>query len=482
MAYHDSRPSAAAYRASGSAVPPDRVAASDSLECVLLRATARALGARGGSEPEQPLGVSGPCAASTEREDAQVRDATRRALTAAATTGLDAEAVAAWVVGHYTPGSRRWAAGPPYPAVVVGSPHGAAAHLAATLRAPWLPAGFEFSVRWPEGVPDDPSLALEHGAGVARRVLAANPGLSVRQIHDPVLRGRAAGTTVTLSARWRRVPRAYRAFLSSCLAPAAPVLLVSDDRRWPVFDLGGGLSFQLGSPSAGLEPEDHLSAGPDLRQALRSAGADPYRWTTPKAVLTDGLAEHGPNGSFAADLARLTGLDGRSLRPVRYSRPSALSMAVAQVIRDWLIEAGKDGDRLVIGCRRTLDPAQALRAGLVPYWCESALRSEVADAELWLAGSRPFASVDVLVEPPGRLSSVIAPIPQWRALAWFGRRRGQVDRTALRSYPYGALPARHAAVVLSGHSDDLPPAPTVPPSAAVAALAGAAATAGLRVG
>jgi hypothetical protein len=482
MAFDQSSP-AAAYRSvrPGAALTADRVVTRDSLGRVMLAVAAQALGAYGGQEldrlPDPPDPGGAPSAAF---EDALAHVAAHRAVPWEATGEVDAEMIAAWIVAQYArPAGRRVAAAHPFPAAVLGSPHGSAAHLAATLGAPWLPTGFELAVTWPDGTVDDPDAALRHGIAAADRLRSANPGIAVRQVHDPVLRGRTAGTTVALFARWRRVPRAYQRFLSARLAPGAPLLVVSDVRPWPVFDLGGGLTFQLGGPTAGLEPEDYLRPGPDLGQALRLAGGEPRRWHAPRIAPADGLAEHGTEPDLIEELRRVTAGDGRPLHQVRYGRPSALSVAVAEVTRDWLAEARRDGSRLVVECGRLLDPTRALRCGLVPYWCEGALRGEVSDAEWWLAGSRRFDSVDVIVEPPGRPSSVIAPIPQWRALAWFGRRRGSVDRTALRSYPYGVLPTRHAARVLGGLHDEVSPAPSLPPLAAVTRLADVGRTLGL---
>jgi hypothetical protein len=459
---------------------PDRAVADGSLGRVLLTVTAQAVRGRANAPaarrtthtapaahgPDLVPRLSGPSgAASPADEEALARAAAHLAVPGESAGELDAGAVAGWVTGHYAPVRRRRtprteATGRAFPAVVIGSPHGSAAHLAAMLGAAWLPTGFEFSARWPDGVVDDPQRALEHGAAVARRVLDANPDLAVRQVHDPVLRGRAAGVISTLFGRWRRLPAAYREFLTTRLAPGAPVLLVRDDRRWPVFDVADRLTFQLGSPITGLEPEDHLHAGPDLRQALRHAGGEAHRWRTPAAGLVDWYAEQAPEPGFERELRALLSTTGRPLYQLRYDRPASLSVLVAEAARDWLASAGKPADRLAVGCGRQLDPGRALRAGLVPYWCESALRSEVTELEWWLAGSRRFRCVDVLVEPPGRPSSVVAPIPQWRAVAWFGAERGTVDRSALRSYPYGGLPAWHASVVLSGHLDDVPmPAP-----------------------
>lgn len=473
----------------GPALVPDAAVTQDSLGRLLLTVTARALGGAEGTSLDTLPGLSragGSTSISAEQTRAEV--CTRRALAAEAVEQVDGQDIAAWIVAQY-------GAAPlstPYPAVVIGSPHGSAAHLAATLGAPWLPSGFECSVRWPDGAVEEVGGALHHGSSVADRILAGNPDLAIRQVHDPVLRGRVAGTTVALFARWRRVPEAYRALIERRLAPGAPILLVSDDREWPALDLGGGRSFQLGCPLTGLEPEDYICPGPDLRQAVRLAGGDPYRWIPPAACLTFGPGEHSVDPEFEADLRTLAGASsgpgpdpGPELDPgpgpgsggwrverVGYPQPAALSGAVAEFVRDWLAETGRDDGRLVVECGRLLDPAPVLRAGMVPYWCEGSLRTELTEAEWWLAGSRRFHSVDVLVEPPGRPSSVIAPVPQWRAVAWFGSRHGAVDRSGLRGYPYGALPTRHASVVLGGRSGEPPEGPVEPLSGHVARLSG----------
>jgi hypothetical protein len=463
MPYDDGLPSRTHSASVGAAPATERVITPDSLGRLLVEVCSRALSGRDGQDLNQLPGLSRPRgAASLAREQALAQAASRRAVPPEAADAVSGEAVAAWVVGHYPSNG--------YPAVVIGSPHGSAAHLAVTLGAPWLPAGFELTVRWPGGAADDPSAAVEHGAAVARRLLDANPGLSARQLHDPIARGRLAGTTVTLFARWSELPAAYRGFLSDRLAAGAAVVLVRDCRRWPVYELGGRHSVQLGGPSTGLSPVEYLDVGPDLHEALRRAGGTPARWRPPAQRPTDGFAEHGPERKFDDDLRRLAASQGWPLHRALYPQPAALSAAVATVVRDWLGAAGRSADRLAVECGRLLDPGQVLRTGLVPYWCEGALRDQLTEAEWWLAGSRAFRSVDVLVEPPGRRSSAVAPVGQWNALAWFGRGRGTVDRAGVRGYPFGALPTRHATAVLSGHLEALPVPPPPTMAATLAAL------------
>lgn len=390
------------------APPPERLVRPDSRELLLLQATARVLADANtnstGSDcvPYRPL--------SPDHVDT-----------------VDPEAVAEWMVRQYPRRS--------YPGVVVGSAHGAAAHLAAALGVPWLPAAFEIAVEWPGGTTDDPPAAAEFGLRQAGRILTSDTGVCVRQVHDPV--GRSAlgapelppiGSTVSLFVRWQRLPTAYHRFFTAHLAPGADVLLVRDARTWPVVSaIGGRYTFQLGSRASGPPPTETQEDLPHEHQAY---------------------AEYGVESGFSDDLRAWTGQTGHRLRQVVFNCAAALSGSVADVYRHWLRSAGRSADRLAVECGRLLDARQVLRAGLVPYWCENALETSVTGVEWWLAGSAPFTSVQVLAEPPGVALPAVASLRQWRAVASFGTRLRVLDDTCARVYPYGPVPARHATDVL----------------------------------
>ncbi|WBB70879.1 hypothetical protein [Micromonospora sp. WMMD812] len=447
--------------ANGAGLAGDRVVSAGSTARVLVAATARAL--RGADCAD--LGHMGPVsrfpgAPEPVRRAAVTRAAGRVALTPGQTAEVDAGRVAAWFVDQYPRGS--------YPGAVLGSPHGAAVHLAVALGMPWLPASFEMTVHWAQGGVDLPGAALDHGSALAARLLAGNDDLHVRQVHCPASRGALAGATVSLAARWRTLPAAYRRFLADRLAPGAPVLLLRDARTWPVLDPGQGHSFQVGCPSSGLDPVDFHPDSHALRQVLRSAGGDAARWEPPQVSSPSGYAEHGVESGFELSARDWAGRAGRRLHRVLFPRPEALSAATADLYRRWLRAAGKTGDRLVVECGRLLDPWQVVRAGMVPYWCENATRRSVEGAEWWLAGSEPFSSVDVLPEPPGVRSPALAGLPQWLAVAGFGRRRRALDRTSARGYPVTSVPTRRATEVLRAQPYDLP---VPPPMAAAEALA-----------
>ncbi|MER7894062.1 hypothetical protein ABTX15_30030 [Micromonospora sp. NPDC094482] len=447
--------------ADGAGLAGDRVVTAGSTARVLVAATARALRGTDCADLGHPGPVSRfPGAPEPVRRAAVTRAAGRVALTVGQTAEVDAERVARWFVDQYP---RR-----AYPGAVLGSPHGAAAHLAVALGVPWLPAGFEMSVHWAQGAVDRPGAALDHGAALAARLLAGNDDLHVRQVHCPASRGALAGVTVALAARWRTLPAVYRRFLADRLAPGAPVLLLRDARTWPVLDSGQGHSFQVGCPGSGLDPVDFHPDSHALRQVLRSAGGDASCWEPPQVSSPSGYAEHGVESGFELSARDWAARGGHPLHRVLFPRPEALSAATADLYRRWLRSAGKTGNRLVVECGRLLDPWQVVRAGLVPYWCENATRRSVEGVEWWLAGSEPFSSVDVLPEPPGVRSPALAGLPQWLAVAGFGRRRRALDRTSARGYPVTSVPTRRATEVLRAQPYDLP---TPPPLAVAEALA-----------
>ncbi|ROT29867.1 hypothetical protein [Micromonospora sp. HM5-17] len=452
---------------------PERIVSPESPGRVLLGVASRATRGRDCADlGYQPLLSRFRGAPETVRRSALARAAARAAVSAAQAAALDAEQVARWVVDHYPP---RW-----YPGAVLGSPHGGAVHLAVAMGVPWLPAAFDVSVHWPGGAVDDPAGALGYGARMAAALLRANPGVRVRQVYDPAGRGVLAGSTLSLVVRWHRLPRAYREFLDSRLASGAPVLLLRDVRSWPVLDAGGGHSFQLGTPTSGLEPGDFRPDSALLRQVLPGVGGDGATGDPPDSGRP-GQAEHGVEPGFERDLLAWARVAGNPVHRVLFPEPEALSAAAADIYRDWLRGAGKSGDRCVVECGRLIDPWQVVRAGLVPYWCENATRRSVTGAEWWLAGSLPFSSLDVLPEPPGLRSPAFAGLPQWLAVASFGRRRRALDRVAARGYPVSAVATRHATEVLRNQPYDLPAPSPLRAAEVLAGLRNSGASPGLLV-
>ncbi|SDZ45239.1 hypothetical protein SAMN05444365_11811 [Micromonospora pattaloongensis] len=462
------------WLATGGVPAPQQIVSPDSHSRVLLAAAARALHGRD-CDDLRYLPTLSRFRSTPEplRRAALARAAARAAVAPDRVGDVDADRIAQWVVEQYP---QRW-----YPGVVVGSPHGGAVHLATAMGVPWLPSEFEMAVHWPHGSVDDAAGALVYGGTMADRFLPPNPALAVRQVHDPAGRGHLVGCTITLVARWRRLPDPYRRFLGACLAPAAPMLMLRDARTWPVLDAGTRHSFQVGAPASGLDPDDYVPGSERFGQVLRHTGGDRARWRAPALACPTGFAEHSVEPAFEESLRGWAEAAGSALHRVLFPRPEALSAATADLYRGWLRAAGKTGNRCVVECGRLIDPWQVVRAGMVPYWCENAARRTVAAAEWWLAGSAAFSSVDVLPEPPGLESEAVAGLAQWRAVASFGRRRAALDRVAVRGYPGSPVPTRRATEVLRGQPYDLPRPAPLPLPAALAGLRDSGTPLGLLV-
>ncbi|MFB9359905.1 hypothetical protein [Actinoplanes nipponensis] len=421
------------------ALGAERVVCPDGPERPLLEAVSRALLRRGCEDLDRVpvLGRRGNLPGDL-RGPALAYEDCAEAVPLAQVDRVDAAAVAGWVTGRYPAG--------PYPAVVLGSAHGSAAHLAAALGAPWLPTGFTVRVPWPGGSVGDWPAAMEWGAQLADLILAGNPGVTVRQVHDPAGRGPLCGATVTLHVRWQRLPAAYREFLHTGLRPGGTALTLRDTRTWPVLELTDRHSFQLGSPANGLRHEDQTVDNPSFRRLLESLGED--RWSTPHLDTPPRYAETAGEPELDSELRRFGADAARPVHRVLYPGPEVLSACVADLYREWLDSSGRDSDSCVVESGRLIDPWQVLTAGLVPYWCESAARPALDAAEWWLAGSRAFAAVTALPDPPGTICDAYAGAAQWRALTTFAGQHPHLSRTALSRYPTLPLPISHASEVL----------------------------------
>ncbi len=444
----------------------------DSLGRVLLESAARAVTGRNGADLDRVpvLGRRAEVPPDLRRK-ALACEAGVEAVPVSAVDRIDAGAIAGWIAGQYPAQA--------YPGVVLGSAHGAAVHLAAAAGVPWLPTDVAVTMPWPGGRVGAWDRAVDWGAHLAGRVLAANPDVAVRQVHDPLRRGHLCGSTVTLHLRWRQLPAAYREFLRHRLAPGAAVLHIRDIRTWPVLDVAPGHTFQIGSPAGGWPYEDFAMDNPSFRRLLEGLGGD--RWPPPAGQLRAGYAESAGEPGLDADLRRHATETGRPAHRVLYPDPAALSACVADVLRAWLRAEPGDGDECVVETGRMLDAGQVLAAGLVPYWCESASRRAVDAAEWWLAGSRPFAGITVLPEAPGTACDAHAAAAQWRSAASFARSRAYVDRLALSRYPMLPLPSSHVAYALSRSPARRPVPPPLPMARALAALRETGPAAGLFV-
>ncbi|GIJ47687.1 hypothetical protein Val02_45730 [Virgisporangium aliadipatigenens] len=329
----------------------------------------------------QLAGLYGPAPGGASGVAAVVPPGPGRAVPAARLLDLDPEAVARWLAARYP--ARL------YPAAVIGSPHGAAVHLAAALGGVWLPGGFGLRV--------EPGARVRESGGSRIRapleaLLRRHPGV---RLYESDATG-PGPSTVDLTVKWTSMPAAYTSFLRERLRPGAPVAVFADCR---------------------CRATSRISSA-HLRQ-----GREPHR---DRVDCFDFPAGTGVTSPFMRAVRRYGVDHGHPVRVMLMTEPAVLSASVANLYRGWLRGYGRPADRLVIQTGRHLAPGLVRTAGLVPYWSSALHGPDLEALEYWLAGSRPFA--DIRLPDPAGTDPEAGPTHRRRltALLGFGGSDGEL--------------------------------------------------------
>jgi hypothetical protein len=360
---------------------------------------------------------------------------------------IDAEGIAQWVVDQYQ--------GRDYPVAVVGAPSGAVLHLAAALRAPYLPQTVLVSVRDRATDPDDPAAAMTALAPTTRAVAARNPDLAVYHMHDPAQDRPMLETMAYLRLKRRRLGRTYERFLSERLAPGATIVLSECTRDWRSTTVGERAYFQFGC-LGGVPEEEYHNSGERIAHYLAEQGSPWRRWEPPKPDGRRPEAEWGFDPAIRPDVADLAARCGYHLRRLVVHEPQDGSGMVAELYRWWYRRLGLPGDRLLVETYVQWEPLLVLRLGAVPFWSRFNMEPSYQVLRRYLDGTEPYREIHLNLFSHGLCSPGTVPVPQWRELvASRAGERGEVIGVDEASYPtdlgatsryepaFAALPARH---------------------------------------
>ena len=199
--------------------------------------------------------------------------------------------------------------------------------------------------------------------------------------------------------KWRRLPAAYRRFVTDQAAPGAPVVLVEDRSGWPVTRIGDRHVFQVGA-QGGRDP---------LWYARRPA--------TPAPDDTAAEAEWGIDTGLVDDVLDWCAATGRPVVRVRYDGPQRPAHPVAVLLRRWYDRRGEDADRLVVPSFILADPWSTLAAAAVPFWTFFPVRAALRAFTEHLAAVPPYREIHILLFNHGVPSEGIAMPAQWLAAA-----------------------------------------------------------------
>ena len=320
---------------------------------------------------------------------------------------VSAEDIRRWVVDQYPQRG--------YPAVLVGSPNGAAVHLAALLGVPYLPQTFfipvKRSVQAGAGRED-----LHWGATHGETLLESEPDFLLHQMHDPNQDRLMIEHVAYFRVKLRRLGTVYEEFLNTVLAPGGTVLLVACEHDWPTTRVGDRHVFQFGG-TGDLEPEAYLqgSARVDAFRRRERERGTPIQWNPPKPDTVSPEAEWGFAPELRDDVDRFAAEQGYDVKRLVFDAPDDLSPPVADLYRDTYRRLGYPANRLLVSSFALMDPWWTLRTGSTPYWAVFNTKSDVRSLETYLQGvSEPYDELRAMLFSNGIEAAGIAHVDQWR--------------------------------------------------------------------
>ncbi len=277
--------------------------------------------------------------------------------------GLTAEAIAEQRLRDYQALDER------YPVVVIGAAlGGAAAHIAAVLRGPFLPQPFILGLRLGS---EDESLArhLAVTTPVAEAILKGDYRVSAISHFDPIHDGWLTRTVSHLRLKLIDLPRAYQAFIQDHLEPGGTILYLECTAQWPQLPLSERFSCQIGG-WGGISPQEYLEGSERIDQFLIAAGSS-HRGGWGVSGITPEMAPESEWGSapgLGEASRNYAEQRGYRFQRVTLDHPhdfSRLALAAHRLLYEQL---GLTPRGLLIETFTQYDPYLVLQAALLPLW------------------------------------------------------------------------------------------------------------------
>ncbi|MFT0167678.1 hypothetical protein ACLKMY_01420 [Paraburkholderia mimosarum] len=339
---------------------------------------------------------------------------------------LDIERIAQWLAGLYPQ--------VPYRCAFVGSSNGAMIHLAAALRAPWLPQTFLCPVRAPFSDPDDAQRGFAASRRVVEALLAADERIAVHHMHDPNQDRLMLQGMRYFRLKHRRLPLAFREFLLSSLEHGSTLYVVHCTRDWAVTRTSERSVFQFGA-TGGATEDEYFNGGERVRAFLAHYGSARTRWDPPAPDTRAPEAEWGFDTALMEDLAALAGPMQWRIVEIRFEEPEALSFVTAMVYRRWYEESAIERRRLVVDSFMLMDPLSTLELHAIPFWLLFGVEPSANALQRFLDTEAPFEEIDMTLFSHGTESVGIAPIARWRALLARARHAGRFAGVDTSRFP-----------------------------------------------
>ncbi|RLE27570.1 hypothetical protein DRJ54_07615 [Candidatus Acetothermia bacterium] len=313
-----------------------------------------------------------------------------------------------------------------YDAVVLGSPSGGTAHLAALLGAPLLPPCYLLGAR--HRIDSDDMDAYISTARAALQGMERDEGVEAIVHYDPLHDRDLVANAALFRIRALDLPEAYREFIERHLRPGGTIVIAEDTYAWPQIALDDGIWFQIGG-LGDVPPEEYLRRYP--------VGGEPAsrresEWGSPEAFV-----------SAAEGFARENGF--RVLR-VSLPHPDRFSALAYRAYR----AAGAREGLAILDCFTTMDARFSKETGIAPLHLVFNTRDSF-DFALGLLREESLRKVFLLLHPSYAAPEDLVLPGEWeRALTELGLEIEWVsDPRFLPDDPYHAFRAAGRLAALS---------------------------------
>jgi hypothetical protein len=300
------------------------------------------------------------------------------------------DALATWCVRQYSGTNEK------YPAILLGAPNGAVAHLAALLRVPFLTTSFCLTFRHPTTAAEDVTTQIQGAARLAATIADANPcgGYEIICHVDPIHDRPLVRFVHFVRVKLHEIPDCYLEFISARLAPGGTVILIDCDYRWPQYVLAERQYVQVGGLGA-IRPEDYAE-----------------QWPVDLPIEDRRESEWGCPEPFAEDVSRVAdGLD-LDLVILRYNHPASYSLLAHKAFSAC---PGARADLLLIDSFNHFSPQTNTATGIPPLWLPFNTTDGIDVASTVIARAKP-RRVFLIPLPSFAESPDTVPLDRWSAL------------------------------------------------------------------
>jgi hypothetical protein len=275
--------------------------------------------------------------------------------------GFDVNSLPGWCVGQYPATDRG------YEAIVIGSPNGGIAHLAALLHAPFLTTSFGLTFRHPPMDADDLASYHKTGKALTETFLTQSEDESFEVIsHYDAFHDRSLVKFVNfIRIKLLALPKSYQEFILKNLASGGTLVLVNCSYSWPQYKIAERFFLQVGG-LGGINPEEYMKQWPlDLPIETRRES----EWGCPKA--------------FAEAVKGFADQHGLEVLELQFEHPQKYSLLAYNA---YLASDSCRQDEVLFDCFNHQNPRTNIETGIPALWLPFNTEDDLSFAQEFLQG------------------------------------------------------------------------------------------------